>query len=166
MPWLPASPGHQHPWYWLCRIGKFLFCMRKDFNYLCHVRMLWIIDIFFMFRMKNVACKGLRHTDFWWIAINALLCWRYGYDTDIRSSIIFTLIVTCIFFRDPKHILFYLPCCVLHVCFTYDLLIFLIVHKILHCIYLPLSYVVCMLVFLLIRKVLQNVYRIWLNKSN
>ena len=109
---------------WLCRIGKFLFCMRKDFNYLCHVRMLWIIDIFFMFPMKNVACKGLRHTDFWWIAINALLCWRYGYDTDIRSSIIFTLIVTCIFFRDPKHIyfifhvVFYM--CVSHMFYLYS----------------------------------------------
>ena len=37
MPWLLVSPGHQHPRYWLCRIGKFLSFMRKDFNYLCHV---------------------------------------------------------------------------------------------------------------------------------
>ena len=35
--WYPGSlPGHQDPWYWLCRIGKFLSCTRKDFNYLCH----------------------------------------------------------------------------------------------------------------------------------
>ena len=26
MPWLLVSPGHQHPWFWLCRIGKFLGC--------------------------------------------------------------------------------------------------------------------------------------------
>ena len=37
MPWLLASPGHQHPWYWLCRIGYFLAYMSKDLNYLCNV---------------------------------------------------------------------------------------------------------------------------------
>ena len=37
MPWLLASPGHQHPWYWPCRIGRSLSYLRKDFNYLCHV---------------------------------------------------------------------------------------------------------------------------------
>ena len=35
MPWLLTSPGqHQKPWYWLCRIGRFLSYLRKDFNYL------------------------------------------------------------------------------------------------------------------------------------
>ena len=34
MPWLLTSPGHQQPWYWLCRIGRFLSYMRKDCNYL------------------------------------------------------------------------------------------------------------------------------------
>ena len=34
MPWLLTSPGRQQPWYWLCRIGRFLSCLRKDFNYL------------------------------------------------------------------------------------------------------------------------------------
>ena len=34
MPWLLTSPGHQQPWYWLCRIGRFLSYLRKDFNYL------------------------------------------------------------------------------------------------------------------------------------
>ena len=33
MPWLLTSPGHQQPWYWLCRIGRFLSYLRKDFNY-------------------------------------------------------------------------------------------------------------------------------------
>ena len=50
MPWLLASPGHQHPWFWLCRMGKFLYYSRKDFNYLCHVS---------LFAMKNLAPKGL-----------------------------------------------------------------------------------------------------------
>ena len=34
MPWLLTSPGHQQPWYWLCKIGRFLSYLRKDFNYL------------------------------------------------------------------------------------------------------------------------------------
>ena len=38
MHWLLASPEHQHPWYWLCRKRKFLSYLRKDFNYLCHVK--------------------------------------------------------------------------------------------------------------------------------
>ena len=35
MPWLLASPGHQQPWHWLCRIGGSLFYSRRNFNYLC-----------------------------------------------------------------------------------------------------------------------------------
>ena len=34
MPWLLTSPGNQQPWYWLCRIGRFLLYLRKDFKYL------------------------------------------------------------------------------------------------------------------------------------
>ena len=37
MPWLLLSPGHQQPWYWLCRIGRSMSCLRKDSNYLCHI---------------------------------------------------------------------------------------------------------------------------------
>ena len=37
MPWLLTSPGHQHPWYWLCRIGKSLSYLRKDYICLCHI---------------------------------------------------------------------------------------------------------------------------------
>ena len=39
MPWLLALPGHQQPWYWLCRqgISRSLSYMRKNFNYLCCV---------------------------------------------------------------------------------------------------------------------------------
>ena len=39
MPWHLASPGHQQPWYWLCKIGKSWTYTRKDFNYLWHVSM-------------------------------------------------------------------------------------------------------------------------------
>ena len=31
MPWLLASPGHQHPRYWLSRTNKSLSSMKKDF---------------------------------------------------------------------------------------------------------------------------------------
>ena len=37
MPWPLASPGHQQPWYWLCKIGKSWSFTRRDFNYLWHV---------------------------------------------------------------------------------------------------------------------------------
>ena len=37
MPSLLASPGHQQLWYWLCKIGRPLSYLRKDFNYLCHI---------------------------------------------------------------------------------------------------------------------------------
>ena len=37
MPWLLTSPGHKQPWYWLCRICRFLSYLRKDFNYLCRI---------------------------------------------------------------------------------------------------------------------------------
>ena len=67
MPWLLASPGHQHPWYWLCRIGKSLFYIRKDFNNLCHVSVeewhkMWVY-VFGSFK-KNIACKGLKQWGF------------------------------------------------------------------------------------------------------
>ena len=39
MPWLLTSPEHQQPWYWLCRIGRFLSYLRKDFNYLCRINL-------------------------------------------------------------------------------------------------------------------------------
>ena len=38
MPWLLASPGHQQPRYWLCKIGKSLSYTRRDSKYLCHLR--------------------------------------------------------------------------------------------------------------------------------
>ena len=32
MPWLLTSPGHQQPWYWLCKICKSWSYLRKDFK--------------------------------------------------------------------------------------------------------------------------------------
>ena len=61
MPWLLASPGHQQPWYWLCRIGRSLSYSRRNFKY---VLLVWRNDIkckyMFMFSLKKVARKRLR----------------------------------------------------------------------------------------------------------
>ena len=37
MPRLLTSPGHQQPWYWICRIRRSWSYLRKDFKYLCHI---------------------------------------------------------------------------------------------------------------------------------
>ena len=39
MPWHLASPGHQQPWYWLCRIKGSSSSTTEDFNYLCRSNM-------------------------------------------------------------------------------------------------------------------------------
>ena len=61
MPWLLTSPGHQQPWYWLCRIGRFLSYLRKDFSYL--LVSMWRYDTkckyMFMLSLKNWVRKGL-----------------------------------------------------------------------------------------------------------
>ena len=61
MPWLLASPGHQHPCYWLCKMGNFLSSIRKGFH---GVHSLWRNGInceyMFIFLLKNWACYGLK----------------------------------------------------------------------------------------------------------
>ena len=61
MLWLLSSPGHQQPWYWLCRIGRFFSYWRKDFNYLCHINMdEWHkMQIYVFVPSEKLACKGL-----------------------------------------------------------------------------------------------------------
>ena len=34
MPWLLVGPGHQQSWYWLCKTGRSLPPLRKDFQWL------------------------------------------------------------------------------------------------------------------------------------
>ena len=41
MPWLLASPGHQQPWYWLCRIGKSLSYSRGNLGWVGLWGFLW-----------------------------------------------------------------------------------------------------------------------------
>ena len=64
MAWLLVSPEHQHPWHWLCSIGKFLSYMRKDCKYLRHVSVEeWYYRYPLMFPMKNLPRKGLILSD-------------------------------------------------------------------------------------------------------
>ena len=63
MSWLQTSPGHQQPWYWLCRyVGPSLTWGRILST--CVISM-WSNDIkckytgMFMFPLKNLARKGL-----------------------------------------------------------------------------------------------------------
>ena len=62
VPWLLTSPGHQQPWYWLCRIGRFLSYLRKVSS-TC-IASMWRnytkCKYMFMFPLKNLARKGLR----------------------------------------------------------------------------------------------------------
>ena len=81
MPWLLASPGHQHPWYWLCRIGMFFSYLGKDFNHLCHVDVEeWHeIEIYvFLFPLKNLARKGLKCHCSWSINKYLYPTWNPG----------------------------------------------------------------------------------------
>ena len=57
MPWLLTSTGHQQPWYWLNRIGRFLSYLRKDFNYLRRINVEndTKCKYMFMFPLKNSA---------------------------------------------------------------------------------------------------------------
>ena len=58
MPWLLSLPGHQHPWYWQCRIGRFLSYLRKDPNFQNDTKCKYM----FTFPLKNLARKGLRES--------------------------------------------------------------------------------------------------------
>ena len=62
MPWLLTSPGHQQPWYWLCRICRFLSYYGRMLS-TCIISM-WSNDIkckyMFMLLLNNLARKGLR----------------------------------------------------------------------------------------------------------
>ena len=51
MPWLLTSPGHQQPWYRLCRIDRFLSYLRKDLNY----------QFSYSARADCVSCQGRLH---------------------------------------------------------------------------------------------------------
>ena len=65
MPWLLMSPGHQQQWYWLCRIGRSLSYLRKDFNYQCHINVEECIKCKYMylFPLKNLEHNGLMQSN-------------------------------------------------------------------------------------------------------
>ena len=67
MPWLLASPGHQHLWHWPCRIRRSLLYLREDFSYLCHVNVeeCYNIQIYVYVPCENLARKELRVNSVW-----------------------------------------------------------------------------------------------------
>ena len=59
MPWLLGWPGHQQPWYWLCKLGRALSYMRK-ISMTCVMSMWRIVrncEYMFIFLLKNLARK-------------------------------------------------------------------------------------------------------------
>ena len=66
MPWRRKEPGHQQPWYCLCRICRSWFYLRRILS-TCVISM-WSNDIkckyMFMFPLKNLACKGLSYSKY------------------------------------------------------------------------------------------------------
>ena len=59
MPWLLVLPGHQQPWYSLCRIGRSIMSyMRKDFNYLCLINVeQWYKMWIYIFYVSSEKCS-------------------------------------------------------------------------------------------------------------
>ena len=103
MPWLLTSPGHQQPWYWLCRICKSWFYLRKNFKYLCHIYVGNDIKCKYKFMcpLKNLTREGLKwpphqamcyywqktHGSFLWTAeIQIQLLFQYPFLTFTPTS--------------------------------------------------------------------------------
>ena len=97
MPWLLTTPGHQQPWYWLCRIGRFLFYFREDFKYLRRINVeKWHkCKHMFMFPLKNSARKGLRSSNniwyhaSWSTLLQVMACPLFGTEPLRETMLIF-----------------------------------------------------------------------------
>ena len=72
-----ASPGHQQLWYWLCRIGKSLSYLRKDFNYLCHINVeewhkMWIYVLCSLWKAQHVKGEKAKICLYRWCFIKVV----------------------------------------------------------------------------------------------
>ena len=68
MPWQRKEPGHQQPWYWLCRINRSLSSMRQDVNHLHHLSVdKWQkTQIYSMFLPYNsTGNKWIKSSEIW-----------------------------------------------------------------------------------------------------
>ena len=61
IPWLLTSPGHQQPWYWLCRICRSWSCLRLFSTVVISIRSNDMkCKYMFIFPLKNLVRKELR----------------------------------------------------------------------------------------------------------
>ena len=51
--WPPKEPGHQQPWYRVCRINWSVFSVRKDFNFLYQWLQIILLIYFYVFLKKK-----------------------------------------------------------------------------------------------------------------
>ena len=100
MTWILVLPGHLQPWYWLWRIKEFFSSMRKDFEYLCHIKSWKTIEntnVFLCFRKKKSARQRVENT-LW----NQGFIYMYIYTTFLFSMsdmpYIYICIYICIYF--------------------------------------------------------------------
>ena len=82
MPWLLASPGHQQPWYWLCKINQFLSSTRMDVcitavlrqlremveNANIHIYSKILLMIWWSMGIKELVPSN--YLNQWWLAVN------------------------------------------------------------------------------------------------
>ena len=100
MSWLLTSPGHQQPWYWLCRIGRFLSYLRTDLNCLRRINVekwqKW--KYLFIIPLKKLARKGLIRQTFvpYWFShfcTNVPFFFACDYHIDIDNTPISTIMI-------------------------------------------------------------------------
>ena len=60
MPWFLGSLEWQQPWYWKCRIDRFLSSQRETIRYICHLSADNWCKFIFMFPQTNSARHGLK----------------------------------------------------------------------------------------------------------
>ena len=83
MPWLLASPEHQHPWYWLCRIGTFyVLVLHEEW---CQLPVSWQLGGM----VYNVRCREGISEEMWFRDVVSLYVifthFRYRFQRKVLS---------------------------------------------------------------------------------
>ena len=105
MPWQCKEPGHQQPWYWLCRIQGSSFSVRKNFNYLLHKGLL-ICLVSVQSQVRTPVAKAgdelLKSSRCLGADMVMKLLGNYCRNQDIRSAITVGVVGGYMYFR-AKH---------------------------------------------------------------